>query len=242
MASKTTFKKNIEEFKKKCRVYHFSPAHILPHDSYLINLCHPEKNKLDRSRAAFIDEMKRCEALGLQFLNFHPGSHLQKISEKETIKRIAESINLAHKKTEYLTTVLENTAGQGSNIGFNFKQLAEIIEKVKDHERIGVCLDTAHAFAAGYDLRTEDTFTETFAIFQKYVGFEFLKGMHLNDSKKYLGTRVDRHASIGEGFIGKKLFKLLMNDDRFDDIPLILETPQPEIWKDEIEMLYSFVN
>lgn len=240
--AKPLSKNNIEEFKKNCRDYHFSPTHILPHDSYLINLCHPDKNKLDRSRTAFIDEMKRCEALGLQFLNFHPGSHLQKISEKEAIKRIAESINLAHKKTEYLTAVLENTAGQGSNLGFDFKQLAEIIEKVKDQERIGICLDTAHAFAAGYDLRTEETYLETFTIFQKYIGLEFLKGMHLNDSKKYLGTRVDRHASIGEGFIGKKLFKLLMNDDRFDDIPLILETPQPEIWKDEIRMLYSFVN
>ena len=184
--------------------------------------------------------MQRCEQLGLDRLNFHPGSHLGKCSETECIALIAESINIALAKTKGVTAVIENTAGQGSNMGFRFEQLAGIIERVKDKSRVGICIDTCHTFAAGYDLRTEKAFTATFEEFGKTVGFQYLKGMHLNDSKKDLGTRVDRHESLGKGFIGIDCFKFLMADDRFNGIPLILETPDPAIWADEIKLLRSF--
>ena len=240
--AKSLSDENIAAFKINLEKTGISPKYILPHDSYLINLGHPENEKLEKSRQAFLDEMQRCEQLGLQFLNFHPGSHLGKISEKESLKRVAESINLALSKTKNVTAVIENTAGQGNNIGFKFEHLAEIIANVNDKSRVGVCLDTCHTFAAGYDLRTEKEFTQTFAEFDKIVGFKYLKAMHINDSKKELGSRVDRHESIGKGFIGLDAFKFLMNDNRFDDIPLILETPNSEIWAEEIALLYSLVD
>jgi deoxyribonuclease-4 len=216
------------------------PSKILPHDSYLINLGHPETEALEKSRAAFLDEMQRCEQLGLDRLNFHPGSHLQKCTEDECIALIAESINLALSKTKGVIAVIENTAGQGSNMGHRFEHLAGMIEQVKDKSRVGVCIDTCHTFAAGYDLRTEKAFSATFEEFGKTVGFKYLKGMHLNDSKKDLGTRVDRHDSLGKGFIGMDCFRFLMADKRFNGIPLILETPDPSIWADEIKLLRSF--
>ncbi|MDD3277105.1 MAG: deoxyribonuclease IV [Kiritimatiellales bacterium] len=226
------FKKNIRDV---C-----SPSNILPHDSYLINLGHPETEGLEKSREAFLDEMQRCEQLGLDRLNFHPGSHLKKCTEDECIALIAESINIALSKTQGVTAVIENTAGQGSNMGHRFEQLAAMIDQVEDKTRVGVCIDTCHAFTAGYDLRTEKAFTETFAQFEKIVGFKYLKGMHINDSKKDFGTRVDRHESLGKGFIGIDCFKFLMADERFNGIPLILETPDPSIWADEIKLLRSF--
>ncbi|MFA6174304.1 MAG: deoxyribonuclease IV [Kiritimatiellales bacterium] len=232
-------KKSFQDFAKNCAEA-FTAAQILPHDSYLINLGHPETEGLEKSRTAFLDEMQRCEQLGLDRLNFHPGSHLGKCSENECIALIAESINIALAKTKGVTAVIENTAGQGSNMGFRFEQLAGIIERVKDKSRVGICIDTCHTFAAGYDLRTEKAFTATFEEFGKTVGFQYLKGMHLNDSKKDLGTRVDRHESLGKGFIGIDCFKFLMADDRFNGIPLILETPDPAIWADEIKLLRSF--
>ncbi len=227
----------IEEFKKKVVELGFSFDHILPHDSYLINLGHPEAEGLKKSRNAFLDEMKRCEQLGLKLLNFHPGSHLKKISPEESLARISESINLALEKTENVVAVIENTAGQGTNLGFRFEHLAEIIDKVEDKSRVGVCIDTCHMFAAGYDIRTPEAFNDTFKGFDEVVGFKYLRGMHLNDAKKELGSRVDRHASIGEGFIGMDGFRLIMRDERFDNIPLILETPRPEIWAEEIKTL-----
>ena len=229
----------VSAFEQNCADV-FSAAQILPHDSYLINLGHPETEGLEKSRAAFIDEMQRCEQLGLDRLNFHPGSHLKKCSESECIALIAESINLALSKTNGVIAVIENTAGQGTNMGHRFEQLAAMIEQVKDKTRVGVCIDTCHTFAAGYDLRTEKVFAATFEEFGKVVGFEYLKGMHINDSKKDLGTQVDRHDSLGKGFIGIDCFKFLMADDRFNGIPLILETPDPAIWADEIKLLRSF--
>ncbi|NGP76515.1 deoxyribonuclease IV [Balneolaceae bacterium YR4-1] len=230
---------NIEGFKKNCEELGYSMDHVMPHDSYLINLGHPEKDKLQKSRDAFLDEMQRCEQLGIKLLNFHPGSHLKKHSPKECLKTIADSINWTLDKTKGVTAVIENTAGQGTNMGFKFEQLAEIIDMVDDKNRVGVCVDTCHAFAAGYDISTEDGFDATFKEFEETVGFEYLKGMHLNDSKKELGSRVDRHDSIGEGLIGLKAFQLLMQDERFDDIPMILETPNTENWPEEIRMLYD---
>jgi len=231
---------SIELFKKRCQKFDFSMDTVIPHDSYLINLGHPEKVQLKKSRDAFLDELQRCEQLDIQLLNFHPGSHLRKISEKECLKIIAQSINEALTKTTFVKAVIENTAGQGSNMGYRFEHLAEIINQVEQKERVGVCIDTAHAYAAGYDLSTEDGFDETFVQFEQIVGFEKLFAMHLNDSKKELGSKVDRHESLGDGLIGLTPFKKIMSDSRFDGIPLILETPDTDRWAKEIKMLNDF--
>ncbi|EGK5949216.1 deoxyribonuclease IV [Salmonella enterica] len=227
----------IDDFKIDCEKYHFSAAQILPHDSYLINLGHPVSEALEKSRDAFLDEMQRCEQLGLTLLNFHPGSHLMQIAQEDCLARIAESINIALAQTEGVTAVIENTAGQGSNLGFEFEQLAAIIDGVEDKSRVGVCIDTCHAFAAGYDLRTPEACEKTFAGFGKIVGFQYLRGMHLNDAKSAFGSRVDRHHSLGEGNIGHDAFRWIMQDARFDGIPLILETINPDIWAEEIAWL-----
>ncbi|WP_140919270.1 deoxyribonuclease IV [Limnobaculum xujianqingii] len=229
----------ISDFRRACEQYHYSSAQILPHDSYLINLGHPVEEALQKSRDAFIDEMERCQQLGLTLLNFHPGSHLMQIDEDECLKRIAESINIALDRTQNVVAVIENTAGQGSNLGFKFEHLAAIINDVEDKTRVGVCIDTCHAFAAGYDLRTEEDCEKTFTRFSDIVGFNYLRGMHLNDAKSEFGSRVDRHNSLGEGNIGKTVFSYIMRDERFDNIPLILETINPDIWKDEIAWLKS---
>jgi len=229
----------IDDFKAACEKYHFGPGQILPHDSYLINLGHPVQEALDKSREAFLDELQRCEQLGLTLLNFHPGSHLMQIEEDACLARIAESINIALAQTTGVTAVIENTAGQGSNLGFKFEHLAAIIDGVEDKSRVGVCIDTCHAFAAGYDLRTLEECEKTFAEFERIVGFKYLRGMHLNDAKSAFGSRVDRHHSLGEGNIGKTAFSWLMKDKRFDGIPMILETINPDIWKDEIAWLKS---
>ncbi|WP_313110325.1 deoxyribonuclease IV [Atlantibacter sp.] len=227
----------IDNFKAACEQHHFTPGQILPHDSYLINLGHPVDDALEKSRDAFIDEMARCQKLGLSLLNFHPGSHLKQISEEACLARIAESINIALSKTQGVTAVIENTAGQGSNLGFRFEHLAAIIDGVEDKSRVGVCIDTCHAFAAGYDLRTEADCEKTFAEFERIVGFQYLRGMHLNDAKSAFASRVDRHNSLGEGNIGHTPFSWLMRDKRFDGIPLILETINPDIWAEEIAWL-----
>ena len=229
----------ISAFRLACEKYHYTPGQILPHDSYLINLGHPVSEALEKSREAFHDEVTRCMQLGLTLLNFHPGSHLHQISEEDCLKRIAESINIVLDKTEGVTAVIENTAGQGSNLGFRFEHLAAIIDGVEDKSRVGVCIDTCHAFAGGYVLRTEDECVKTFAEFERIVGFQYLRGMHLNDAKSEFNSRVDRHHSLGEGNIGKTVFSWLMKDARFDGIPMILETVNPDIWKDEIAWLKS---
>lgn len=232
---------NIENFKINCEKHGYTPEQILPHDSYLINLGHPEEEGLKKSRRAFLDEMQRCEQLGITMLNFHPGSHLKQISEDDCLQRIAESVNMALEKTKGVIAVIENTAGQGSNMGYRFEHLARIIELTDDKSRVGVCLDTCHSWAAGYDFGSEAGYEKLWKEFDDIVGLNYLKGMHLNDAKKDLGSRVDRHAPIGEGFIGKEGFIRLMKDPRLDGIPMILETPEPDIWDKEIAWLQSHV-
>ena len=235
--AKPLTEENITQFKIRCGEYGYSMETVIPHDSYLINLGHPEKEKLQKSCDAFLDELQRCEQLGIELLNFHPGSHLKQISEKECLKIIADSINWSLDQTKTVKAVIENTAGQGTNMGYRFEQLAEIMKQVEQKDRVGVCVDTAHAFAAGYDISTEDGFVDTFEQFDSIVGFDNLLAMHLNDSKKELGSKVDRHESLGDGLIGWTLFELIMKDDRFDGIPLILETPNPDRWPEEIQKL-----
>ncbi len=230
----------IEAFKNNCKTYGYSAAQILPHDSYLINLGNPTEDGRNKSLASFIHEMKRCEALGLTMLNFHPGSHLKAISEADCLKRIADGINEALQQTTGVTAVIENTAGQGTNLGFRFEHLRQIIDLVDDKTRVGVCIDTCHLFAAGYDIRTPEAYISTMKEFDDIVGVQYLKAMHLNDAKKELGSHVDRHESIGAGAIGQEAFKLLVRDERTNNIPLILETPNEELWPAEIALLKSF--
>jgi deoxyribonuclease-4 len=248
--------KTIESFKSNLEKSGVLPKHVLPHDSYLINLGHPEVEKLEKSREAFIDEIKRCEQLGLVLLNFHPGSHLVKVgkrdpeykdkimeAELQCLDVIAESMNLAIEETKGMNVklVIENTAGQGTNLGYKFEHLGHIINKIEDKSRVGVCLDTCHTFTGGYDLRTREAYDETMDAFERIVGFEYLAGMHINDSKPPLGSRVDRHHSLGEGEIGWDAFRFIMNDERMNDIPLVLETIDETIWDREIESLYDMV-
>jgi deoxyribonuclease IV len=228
---------SIEAFKRNCDAAGYDPKVILPHDSYLINLGHPEKEGLDKSRNAFLDECRRCEQLGLLYLNFHPGSHLGKISESQCIARIAESINMTLARTRTVTAVIENTAGQGGNVGYRFEHLAEIIDQVEDKSRVGVCLDTCHTYASGYDIKTGNGYAATMDLLDRIVGLGYLKGMHLNDSKKDTGSRVDRHASLGQGTLGLDPFRWIMRDQRLDHIPMILETPDEALWPEEIKRL-----
>lgn len=229
--------KSIEAFKVNLEKSGISADYVLPHDSYLINLGSPDAEGLEKSRNSFLEEMQRCEQLGLKMLNFHPGSHLKQISLEECLSRVAESINFALDKTQDVTAVIENTAGQGSNVGFSFQHLAYIIDKVEDKSRVGICIDTCHTYSAGYDLKTEQGYQQAWSEFDDEVGFHYLRAIHLNDTKKELGSRVDRHESIGKGLLGMEFFERFMKDPRFDNIPLILETPDETLWASEITML-----
>ncbi len=233
--------KDIDKFKELLNESGILPCHVLPHDSYLINLGHPDNEKRDKSMNAFLDEVQRCEILGLDRLNFHPGSHLKQISEEECLRRIADGMNKTLDKTKSVTLVLENTAGQGSNLGWKFEHLARIIDLVEDKSRVGICIDTCHMFTAGYDIRTREAYDISMAQFESIIGFKYLRGMHLNDSKPDLGSHVDRHDSIGKGKIGLDAFRFIMNDERMDDIPLILETIDESLWPQEIKLLYSLI-
>jgi len=233
---------NIALFTENCRNHGFLPDYIMPHDGYLINPGSPDPEMLAKSREALLDEMQRCEQLGLKMLNFHPGAHLGKISEDDCLKVIAESINLVLQKTKGVTAVIENTAGQGSAVGYKFEHLKAIIDLVDDKSRVGVCIDTCHAYASGYDIKQEDGYDRTFKEFDRIIGLPYLKGFHLNDARKGLASRVDRHESIGKGDLGEEVFIRIMNDPRFDNMPIILETPDEEIWDKEIAWLYSVVN
>ena len=230
--------KSIELFKENCRKGGFVPEYILPHDSYLINLGNPDEEALQKSRAAFIDEMQRCEQLGLKMLNFHPGSHLKKITVEQCLDEIAANINLALSKTSGVTAVIENTAGQGSNVGNRFEEIRYIIDRIDDKSRVGVCIDTCHTYSAGYDIVGD--YDGVFAEFGRVIGFEYLRGIHLNDTKKPLSSRVDRHETLGDGLLGIDFFKKLMKDPRFDNMPIILETPDEARWAEEIALLRSF--
>ena len=230
---------SIDAFKANLQLVEIAPQYVLPHSSYLINLAHPEPARLKQSRQAFLDEMQRCEQLGLKMLNFHPGSHLKKVAENEALATVADSINWALAQTEGVIAVIENTAGQGSNLGYRFEHLAAIIARVEDQSRVGVCLDTCHTFTAGYDLRTRAACDATFSEFEQVVGFRYLCGVHLNDSKPDIGARVDRHESLGKGKLGWDVFRFIVNDDRFDDIPMVLETVDERLWADEIHQLYA---
>lgn len=237
--SKAISDEEADLFRRNCELYGYTPEVILPHDNFLINLGSPDSKKLAMSRKSFLDEMKRCEKLGLRMLNFHPGSHLNQMDEDACLDLIAESINITLDKTEGVTAVLESTAGQGSNLGFRFEQLARIISGVEDKSRIGVCVDTCHSHSAGYDFVSEEGYRQAWKEFDDTIGAGYLRALHLNDNKRTLGSRIDRHEKIGEGSLGLGFFRRLMNDPRFDDMPLILETPDPGIWKQEIELLYS---
>jgi len=239
--SKPLAEEEIHHFQTVLAERGFKPQYVLPHDSYLINLGSPDEETLQKSRAAFHDEMMRCQQLGLNLLNFHPGSHLNKISEEECLDQIAREINLALSKTEGVTAVIENTAGQGSNLGWRFEQIARIIAGIEDKSRVGVCIDTCHTLAAGYDLSTEMGYQFTLDEFERHIGFDYLRAVHLNDSKKACGSHVDRHETLGNGFLGKAFFSWFMNDAHFDNIPIILETPEPDRWAEEISWLRSLV-
>ena len=228
----------VEAFRENLQEAGIAAEHVLPHDSYLINLAHPDKEGLEKSRQAFLDEMRRCEQLGLRLLNFHPGATLRKLSEQQALQRVADSINRTLEHSSGVTAVIENTAGQGSTLGYRFEHLATIIESVEDKQRVGVCLDTCHTFVASYDLRSKAACDATFAEFDRVVGFEYLRGMHLNDSKPPLGARVDRHESLGKGRLGWPVFRYIMRDARFDQMPLVLETIDESLWAREIRKLY----
>ena len=240
-AAKELDTKTIDKWFKELEKSGIQAKHILPHDSYLINLGHPELEAREKSLNGFIHEIERCEILKLDRLNFHPGSHLRKISEEECLNNIAESMNKAIDVTKDVKLVIENTAGQGSNLGYKFEHLAYIIDKIEDKSRVGVCIDTCHMFTAGYDIRTREAYDKTWNEFDSIVGRKYLMGMHINDSKPELGSRVDRHDSLGLGKIGWDAFKFIMNDDRMNDIPLVLETINEEIWAQEIQALYDLV-
>ncbi len=228
---------SIRKFKENCQKFGFTPAQILPHDGYLINLGQPDKDKRRQSIEAFVDELERCAALGLDRLNFHPGSHLRLVSEEEDIAIIASSVREALDRVPGVTAVFENTAGQGSNMGYCFEQLSAMLEQVGLPDRVGVCIDTCHAFAAGYDLSTPESFEKVWSDFDRLIGFKYLKGMHINDAKAGVGSHLDRHESLGAGTLGWSVFETIASDSRFDNIPLILETVNPDIWKDEIQRL-----
>ncbi len=241
LAPKLT-EEQIATFRNAMQSAGFSASQVLPHDSYLINLGHPDEDGLEKSRESFFEEMHRCELLGLDRLNFHPGSHLKRIDDEGSLRRIAESINMALERSKGVTAVLENTAGQGSNLGYKFEHLAYIIDRVEDKSRVGVCLDTCHTFAAGYDLRTKEACDKTFAEFDSIIGFSYLRGMHLNDAMRPLGSRIDRHSPLGDGEIGWECFRYIASDPRFDNVPLILETPDESRWAAEIAELKRIAN
>lgn len=240
-SAKALDNKTINLWFKELEISNIEPKHILAHDSYLINLGHPDVEAREKSLESFIDEVQRCEILGLDKLNFHPGSHLRKIDEEECLNNIAASMNKTLQNSKGVKLVIENTAGQGSNLGYKFEHLAHLIDKIEDKARVGVCIDTCHLFTSGYDIRTKEAYNKTWEEFDKIVGFKYLAGMHLNDSKPPLGSRVDRHDSLGCGKIGWDAFKFIMNDERMNNIPLILETIDETIWADEIKTLYGFM-
>lgn len=232
----------IAQFKAAVSDNGFSPDYILPHDSYLINLGNADPEKRSRSLASFKEEMARASRLGLKYVNFHPGSHLKEITEEECLDLIAASVNqsLADPASGRTMAVAEATAGQGTNVGYKFEHIARIIAGIEDKSRVGVCIDTCHIFAAGYDISTASGFESVMADFDRIIGIKYLRAMHLNDAKKPCGSRVDRHECLGKGCIGLEGFKYIMQSPYFENMPLVLETPEPDLWAEEIKLLRSF--
>ena len=228
---------DIAAFKAQMKADGYTSAQVLPHAGYLINLANPDEEAHAKSMASIMDEVKRCMALGLDKLNFHPGSHLRLLTPQAACERVAKSMNQALAQTQGVTLVVENTAGSGGNLGSTFEELRTILDGVDDKKRVGVCIDTMHTFAAGFDIRTRDGFLQTMERFDKTVGMKYLRGMHLNDSKVGLNSHVDRHESLGAGLLGIDVFKCIMKDKRFENMPLVLETPNEEIWAQEIRQL-----
>ncbi len=232
---------SIAAFKQNLAAAAISPRQVLPHDSYLINLGHPDPEKREKSVMALLDEARRVELLGLDYLNFHPGSHLGLIEESKCLEAIAAGMKQILAETSGVSLLLETTSGQGGYVGYRFEHLATILELVNQKERTGVCLDTCHVFAAGYDIRSAEAYEKTMKRFDEIIGCQYLLAAHVNDSKVDLGSRKDRHDSIGRGKLGMESFRLIMNDPRFDDRPLILETIDDSLWESEIKLLYSLV-
>lgn len=236
-ASKPITEEEQARFKEKLKALGFTKEQVLPHDSYLINLGNPDDQKRRQSLDAFIDELQRVEALGLDKLNFHPGSHVNKIDRAGSLALVAEALDEALRETEGVRPIIETTAGQGSNLGSSFEEIAQLLSLCNYPERLGVCIDTCHIFAAGYDLRSEEAYYHTFEAFGRIVGFDKLSGMHLNDAKIALGSNLDRHESLGKGQIGIESFIRIAQDPRFRGIPLILETIDSTLWATEIALL-----
>ena len=228
-------------------------SHIIPHGSYLVNLAQEETEKSTQAYNAFVDDLHRCEALGIKYYNFHPGS-TGSHPRPSAIGRIATALNRAHRTTQTVVPVLETMAGGGNVVGSTFEDLRDIIALVDDKERIGVCLDTCHVFAAGYDLRTPTVFKETLDKFDQVVGIQYLKALHMNDSKAPFGSHRDLHQNIGLGFLGLRAFHNVMNESRFENLPMVLETPidhkdeetgkeveDKGVWAREIKMLENLI-
>ena len=230
---------DVDAFRRQLKADGYTSAQVMPHAGYLINLANPDEAAHAKSMASLLDELRRCMALGLDKLNFHPGSHLRLLTPQAACSRVAQSVNSALAETEGVTLVIENTAGSGGNLGAPFEELKAIIDGVDDKARVGVCLDTMHTFAAGFDIRTRDGFLTTIDQSDRTVGLGYLRGLHLNDSKVALNSHVDRHESLGAGLLGIDVFKCIMRDARFENMPLVLETPNEELWAREIEQLMA---
>jgi deoxyribonuclease-4 len=229
----------VEEFRRNMAECGFLPEHVLPHAGYLLNLSHADRSQRRATALVLREEMERCAELGLKYLNTHPGVRTGESSEADCIGWIADAVNRALEATKGVTAVLETTAHR-SGIGTRFEHLAAIIARIEDRQRVGVCFDTCHVFAAGYDVRAAAAFGQTLAAFDRVIGLPYLRAVHLNDSKYEFATHGDRHECIGKGKIGKACFEFLMRDPRFENIPLILETPEPDRWAGEIRTLYRF--
>lgn len=229
----------IEKFKENCQQYNYNPlTDVLPHGQYFINLANPDEEKAQKAYDSLIDDLGRCEQLGVGLYNLHPGSSLKGNHESQ-LKQLAQYLNKALKQTKFVKIVLENMAGTGSLIGSNLEDLKFVIDLIEDKKRIGVCVDTCHTFAAGYDLVTKDAYEKFWKEFDDVIGYQYLSAIHLNDSKAPLGANRDLHEKLGQGFLGLEVFRLISHDQHLQGLPLILETPQPtdDGYGQEIDML-----
>lgn len=252
---------HVATFHQFCKDHQYDQAqHVVPHGSYLVNLAHTDKTRTEQAYDSFVDDLKRAEKLGIRLYNFHPGND-QCGNRQAAIAHLASNINRAHSETDTVITLLENMAAGGNVLGTTFEDLRDIITLIINKDRIGVCIDTCHAFAAGYDLRTPEAFQDTMNEFDKIVGFKYLRAMHLNDSKAPFASHRDLHANIGTGFLGLRAFHSVVNERRFAGLPLVLETPlevrdskgelvkdekgkqkeDKDIWAREIKLLESLV-